>query len=98
MSLRTSALAVASTLAMLATLSSCAGGDGEGGAKEAGFADQSAIEIQSQVASDMTKLQSVRMAGEIDKDGDTIGIGRDVALAAIVRRGNAGNRDRSALA
>lgn len=82
MSLRTSAFAAASTLALLVSLTACGGGS-DGSAEddapaENGFADQSATEIQEQVASAMTELQSVRMTGDISKDGDKIGI--DLAL------------------
>ena len=76
--LRTSAIAVASTLALLASLTACGGGSGdaaqEDSATDKGFADQSVSEIQDQVANDMTKLQSARMKGEIPKNGEKIGI------------------------
>ncbi len=82
MFLRTSTVAGASVIALLLALTACGGGSddsgAEGGTTESGFADQSVSEIQDQVAEDMTNLQSVRMAGDITKDGESIAI--DLAL------------------
>ncbi|MGL5824869.1 MAG: hypothetical protein ACRCYU_08640 [Nocardioides sp.] len=78
--LRATAGAVAITMTMLTSLTACGGDTGKDAdsKKKDGFADQSVEEIQKQVQADMAELKSVRIAGDVQQNGQALSL--DLAL------------------
>jgi hypothetical protein len=77
---RATAVAVAITMTMLTSLTACGGDETKASdaPKKEGFADQDVEKIQAQVEEDMADLKSVRLKGDVTKDGQQLGL--DLAL------------------